>query len=267
MKPVVIKLKKKIKYRIDMSFLSNLYKHKSLNSFRSKIIIYGNKEYKAKDIFHIEGNDVTKLILKSSNDLMDNIGKDLSVMSIKIYGDVGCNLGLRMKSGSIKLHGNATSNVACGMMGGKIFIFGNTGDYLCAKPNSSNEGLVDGLIYVKGNVGDYSLHKVRRGNIIIDGNLGKYACKDLLSGSILINGKVGDRFGEGIKRGTIFTSERNIIKKYSRSINAKFNFIELYNSQVSKIVNKPIFTENKKLQRYQGHVDSNNLSEVFFFNS
>ena len=43
MKPLTLKLKQKITYRIDMSFLSDAYKYKSIKHFTSKKIIYVNQ--------------------------------------------------------------------------------------------------------------------------------------------------------------------------------------------------------------------------------
>ena len=47
MNPVILKLKKKIKYRMDMSFLSKSYK--DMSKFSSQIIPYGNKQFKIKE--------------------------------------------------------------------------------------------------------------------------------------------------------------------------------------------------------------------------
>ena len=52
MNPVILKLKKKIKYRIDMSFLSDSYK--DVSRLSSQIISYGNKQFKVKEIFNIK---------------------------------------------------------------------------------------------------------------------------------------------------------------------------------------------------------------------
>ena len=54
MKPLTLKLKQKITYRIDMSFLSDAYKYKSIKHFTSKKIIYGNQEFKISELFSVK---------------------------------------------------------------------------------------------------------------------------------------------------------------------------------------------------------------------
>ena len=60
MNPVILKLKKKIKYRMDMSFLSK--SHKDMSKFSSQIISYGNKQFKIKELFTIKGSDIKILL-------------------------------------------------------------------------------------------------------------------------------------------------------------------------------------------------------------
>lgn len=263
MKPIILQLKKKLKYRLDMSFLSTQFKN--ISSLQSYKILYGNKQFKFKDFFSIKGNDLNNIIIKSSVNLMDNIGRELRGMNIKVYGDVGYSFGEKMYSGKLELHGNTLDYAAAGIRGGSLFVYGNTGEYTAGKPNSSNEGVVDGFIYIKGNVGNNSIERMRRGNVIIEGNLGDDACHEMLSGTVIIKGRVGKSFAEGIKRGTIFTKDEKIIQKYNKSNNAEFNFTGFMFKEISKIISKNIFLTNKTLTRYCGHQDDDNLSEIFLY--
>ena len=263
MKPVIMKLKKKLKYRVDMSCLSNLFM--SISSLKSQGVIYGNKEFKLADLFDIKGNDVKNIIVKSSVDLMDNIGKKLNGTNITVYGNVGYSFGEQMSAGKLILHGNTLDYTASGISGGAIFVNGNTGNYTCGKTNSTNEGVIDGFIYIKGDVGNNSIERMRRGNIIIEGNIGDDACYQMISGTVIIKGKIGKFFAEGIKRGSIFTKDRNLIKNYNKSNDAEYNFISFLCKEISKIISKNIFISNKSLKRYYGHKDTNNLSEIFLF--
>ena len=265
MKPLTLKLKQKITYRIDMSFLSDAYKYKSIKHFMSKKIIYGNQEFKVSELFSVTGNQLNNIVIKSAIPLMDNIGYKQQSIRMNVYGNIGYSFGKQMVSGSLVLHGNALDYAASGMKGGKIFIYGNAGDHFGAKPNAGNEGILDGFIYVKGNVGNDSFQRVRRGNIIIDGNIGNDACREMISGSILIKGSIGNSFGIDIKRGSIFIKDRKLTRDYTQSNDAEYNFIKFYLTQLKSIIKKKIFLEKKKLKRYYGNKDKNNLSEIFLF--
>ena len=263
MKPITLQLKKRLKYRIDMSCLSTLSKNSS--SLASKIIMYGNKQFKIKDLFSIKGDDVNNIVIKSSVHLLDNIGKKLRDINITVYGDVGYSLGEQMISGKLEVYGNTLDYTASGMKGGSIFIYGNTGNYTCGKSNSLNEGMIDGLLFIKGNVGNNSIERMRRGNIIIEGNIGDYGCHQMISGTVMIKGKIGKFFAEEIKRGSIFTKDKNLVKNYNKSNNAEYNFTSFFIKEISKIISKNLFINNNSLVRYCGHKDTNNLSEIFLF--
>lgn len=244
MKHVTIKLKKKLKYRLDMSFLSEIQDYKSIKSFLSKKIQYGNKLVNIENLFSITGSDTSKIVIKSAVNYMDNIGAGLNNIQIIVYGDVGFSFGSRMVSGILTLYGNCLDHAASGMKGGSLFIYGNTGNYLGGKPNSANEGILDGLVYVKGNVGQNAIQRMRRGNIIIDGNVGDYACEEMISGTVIVMGKIGKSFAEGIKRGTIISKEKSLTKNYRLANNAEYNFINFFIKKISNIIDKNLF--NKK---------------------
>ena len=267
MMPVTIKLKKKLKYRLDMSFLSDISNYKSIKTLLSKKISYGNRMVCITSLFSITGNDTSSVIIKSSTDYMDNIGANLENIEMKVYGRTGYSFGSKMLSGKLTLYGNCSDYAASGMKGGEMFIYGNAGDFLGGKPNSSNEGILDGFIYVRGNVGQKSIQRMRRGNIIIKGDLGDYACEEMISGSIIVMGKIGNSFAKGIKRGTIITKEKKVTKDYRLSNNAEYNFISFFINKISKIVKSNLLGRKSFISRYHGHKDNNNLSEVFIFKS
>ena len=89
MKHVTIKLKKKLKYRLDMSFLSEIQDYKSIKSFLSKKIHYGNKLVNINSLFTITGSVTSKIVIRSAVNYMDNIGVGLNNIQIIVYGDVG----------------------------------------------------------------------------------------------------------------------------------------------------------------------------------
>ena len=89
MKPLTLKLKQKITYRIDMSFLSDAYKYKSIKHFMSKKIIYGNQEFKVSELFSVTGNQLNNIVIKSAIPLMDNIGYKQQGIRMNVYGNIG----------------------------------------------------------------------------------------------------------------------------------------------------------------------------------
>ena len=262
MKPLVLTLKKKIKFRLDASFLT-VNNIKNLTHIKNLKISYGKKKYLITDLFRIKGKDVKNIIIKSSTSKIDNIGFKMKDMNITVFGNVGNSLGREMNSGVIKLHGNSLDYVGAGIKGGYIYIHGNTGKFLGGKPIGGNEGILDGLIFVNGNVDDFSIQRMRRGIVVINGNLGDYCGNDMISGSIIVRGKVGKDFCNRIKRGTIITTQRKITSKYSLEKNTSLNFFKFYIKQLSKIIGKNIFPDKIKLQRFYTRQDGKNLSEIF----
>ena len=64
MKPLVLTLKKKIKFRLDASFLT-VNNIKNLTHIKNLKISYCKKKYLITDLFRIKGKDVKNIIIKS----------------------------------------------------------------------------------------------------------------------------------------------------------------------------------------------------------
>ncbi len=263
MKPITIKVKRKLTFRIDMSFLSDEIKHSNLNQLKQLSIFYGKKIYKVKDLFQVSGDDVRNIHIESATHVMDNIGYRMKKMKIVVNGNAGYSFGQEMLSGYLRINGNTLDYAGSGLKGGSILIYGNTGDNLGGKPVGLNEGVSDGLIYVKGNVGNNCVQRMRRGNIIIEGNVGNDCCYKMISGTVIIKGKVGNNFCEGIKRGTIFTKDKSFAQNYTLANDVKINFVKFYLLQLKKYIGKNIFSQNIKLKRFYGQANKEDLSEVF----
>ena len=262
MKSLIFSLKKKLKYRLDLSKLSNC-NYKNLQEVKKFKLNYGKNIINASELFSISGNVSSNIIIKSSSELLDNVGKDFQGESITIYGNVGNNLGQEMKSGCITVHGNTLDYTASGIKGGAIHIMGNVGDYFCAKPNHANEGMKNGIIYIRGNCGDFSLQRMRRGMVIINGDVGKNFCSEMISGTILINGKIGNDFGKKIKRGTFILRKKELTKDYIRSNNCNYNFFPFLKKNVCSITKNERIMSYKYFERYSSNKDESNLSEIF----
>ena len=262
MKPLTLKLKKQLRFRLDGSFLS-VNNFKNISEFKKFKIVYGNKLHNISQFFSISGQDIKNIIIKSSNNKIDNIGYKMKNMSITVYGNVGNSFGKEMVSGNLYVHGNALDYVGSGIVNGIIHVYGNAGNYLGGKPVGKNEGVVDGVIYVHGNVGDHSIQRMRRGIIVINGNIGDYCCKDMISGSVLIKGVIGENFCDGIKRGTIVTTQRKIICNYINTNKVNINFFSFFLKKVYELIGRKIFPEKFNLQRFYCREDNESLSEIF----
>jgi len=262
MKPITLRTKINLKYRLDLTLISQ-FKNTKINEIKDMEVLYGNKVCRLRDIFTITGDDSDNIVIKSSNHLIDNIGKFFTGETITIHGNVGHCVGSEMKKGLLTVYGNTLDYSASGMQNGIIKVFGSCGNYLCGKPNHKNEGMTDGTIYVSGNVGDHALQRIRRGTIVIDGDIGDHSCIEMISGTIVIKGKIGKYFGEKIKRGTVIIKDKKFTKKYKKSYGCTYNFFPFFAKELNSLLDKKIIKSNVKFDRYSCHKDENNLSEIF----
>ena len=261
MKPLTLKCKIKDRQRLDMSWLSNL-KTSKLSDIKNLPISYGSKQYKLSSLFNVSGDNFKDIVIKNSNDHLDNIGRTLKDKKITINGNVGYGLAKGMISGEIIVNGNAGRNACSGMKGGSVRIQGNADDGLCSLPTSMNEGLVDGFIYVRRNVGDNSIIRMRRGNIIIGGNIGSGSCLELISGSIIILGKIGRNFCHNARRGTIFTKDKSVSREYIKANETDLTFYNFYRIKINKILKQNLISSSKPT-RYFGTKSERKLVELF----
>ena len=262
MKPLTIKLKSQIQFRLDASFITT-NNIKTSSQFKNLKIIYGNKLHKITNLFKVSGDDVKNIVIKSSTNKIDNIGYKMKNMKITVFGHAGNSFGKEMLSGSLKIYGNTLDYTGAGIRGGNILVHGSAGKFLAGKPIGKNEGMLDGLIYIHGNVGDYSIERMRRGIIVINGDIGSYCCSNMVSGSIIIKGKIGNHFCDGIKRGTVVTTQKKTTFNYIPTNNSNLNFFNFYMKKLYGIIGKKIFPNKIKLQRFYGRQDSKSLSEIF----
>ena len=261
MKPLTFKCKIKDKQRLDMSWLSRI-DTTNLSDIKNRFISYGSKIYKLSQLFDISGNNYNNVVIKNSNQRLDNIGNNLKDKEITIFGDTGFGLAKGMYSGKITLHGNTGKNACSGMRGGSVHILGSTGDGFCSLPTGMNEGLVDGFIYIQKNVGDNSIIRMRRGNIIIGGNIGKSSCLELISGSVTILGKIGNNFCKNARRGTFFIKDKSVCKEYIEANSTDLTFYNFYKIRINKILEKNLIKSSSP-KRYFGTKIDRQLIELF----
>ena len=63
MTEITIKPKIKLKYRIDMSFLSKIQDYKSIKEILATKISYGNKLIDVSSLFKITGSNMSKVVI------------------------------------------------------------------------------------------------------------------------------------------------------------------------------------------------------------
>ena len=261
MSPLTLKPRIKFKFRLDLSSISS-FQSMSVNRIKTLSLMYGNKEMRYDEIFKITGTDSLNIVIKSSNEMMDNVGKNFIRGNLTIHGNVGHCCGSEMTGGKITIFGNALNRVASGISGGILKVNGNCGDYLCGKSNHKNEGINDGLVIITGNTGDYAIQRMRRGVVIIKGNVGKNSCTEIISGTVIIMGKLGKNFANKIKRGTFIITDKKFAKNYTKSNLCEYNFMPFLVKHLNQLSQDKILSF-KSFERFCNHKTVNNLSELF----
>ena len=261
MSPLTLKPKMKFKFRLDLSGISS-FQSMSVNKVKTLPLMYGNKEVRYNDLFKITGTDSLNIVIKSSNEMMDNVGRNFIRGNLSVHGNVGHCCGSEMTGGKITIFGNALNRVASGISGGLLRVNGNCGDYLCGKSNHKNEGINDGLVIITGNAGDYAIQRMRRGVVIVKGNVGKNSCTEIISGTIIITGQLGKNFANKIKRGTFILKESKFTKNYTKSNVCEYNFMPFLVKHLNQLSQDKILSL-KSFERFNGHKTASNLSELF----
>ena len=253
--------KMKFKFRLDLSGISS-FQSMSVNRIKTLPLMYGNKEMRYEELFKITGSDSSNIVIKSSNEMMDNVGKNFSCGNLTIHGNVGHCCGAEMTGGKITIFGNALNRVASGISGGILRLNGNSGDYMCGKSNHKNEGINDGLVIITGNAGDYAIQRMRRGVVIVKGNVGKNSCTEIISGTVIIMGHLGKNFANKIKRGTFIVKDSKFTKNYTKSNVCEYNFMPFLIKHINQLSREKILSL-KSFERFTNHKIATNLSELF----
>ena len=261
MSPLILKPRIKFKFRLDLSSISS-FQSMSVNRIKTLSLMYGNKEMRYDEIFKITGTDSLNIVIKSSNEMIDNVGKNFIRGNLTIHGNVGHCCGSEMTGGKITIFGNALNRVASGISGGILKVNGNCGDYLCGKSNHKNEGINDGLVIITGNTGDYAIQRMRRGVVIIKGNVGKNSCTEIISGTVIIMGNLGKNFANKIKRGTFIVKDSKFTKGYTKSNVCEYNFMPFLVKHLNQLTQEKILSLTS-FERFTNHKIGSNLSELF----
>ncbi|GAB6066836.1 formylmethanofuran dehydrogenase subunit C [Methylothermus subterraneus] len=199
---LILTLKAEPKQRVDMSPLSGAAKLRR-DEIAALRLWCGKRTYRVDELFTIEGEDASKLVVRQASAKLDYIGKDAAELEILVEGDAGAYLGMGLRSGRIRVTGNVGPLAACEMRGGLIQIDGNAGDFLGAALPGDKRGMRGGIVLVKGDAGDRLADQMRGGIVLVEGNAGDYLASRMIAGTVAVMGQVGRFPGYGLRRGTV----------------------------------------------------------------
>ena len=262
---LVLKLKKKLKYRINLGLLtSNKIVKKRISSIKSLKITYGKEKKEISDFFSISGNLKNGILFKGDLNKCDFIGDQMTDGKIIVKGDVGDYLGNKMKNGKIIVHGSSSNYTGSSLKNGQILITKNTGDFLGSSIQGEKLGMSGGVIIVKGNAGHRVGFKMRSGVVYIKGNAKDFIGCQMIAGTIIIKGKIGFNVGLLMKRGTIILEKQKLSAPYL-NYNGKNNyiFLKVIQSYLEKISDefKYIFP-NTYIKKYLGDINCKGMGEI-----
>ena len=266
---LILKLKKKLRYRINLSLLTpNKIIKKKISIIKSLKITYGKEKKEISDFFSISGNLKKGIIFKGNLEKCDFIGDEMKEGKIIINGNVGDYLGNKMSGGKIIINGSSLNYTGASLKGGEILIKKNTGDFLGSSIQGEKLGMTGGLIIVKGNAANKLGFKMRSGVIFIKGNARDFVGCQMIAGTIIIKGKIGLNIGLLMKRGTIILEKQKLTEPYL-NYNGKNNyvFLKVLENYLKKLNGefKNIFP-NIYTKKYLGDVTCNGMGEVLIIN-
>ncbi len=262
---LVLKLKKKLKYRINLdSITPDKLSKKKISTIKSLKINYGKEKKEISIFFSISGKLEKGIIFKGQLNKCDYIGNKMKNGEIIIKGDVGDYLGNKMKNGKIIVHGSSSNYTGSSLKNGQILITKNTGDFLGSSIQGEKLGMSGGVIIIKGNAGHRVGFKMRSGVIYIKKNAKNFIGCQMIAGTIIVKGKVGSNIGLLMKRGTIILEKQKLSSPYL-NYNGKNNyiFLKVIESYLKKINNEfnNIFP-NTYIKKYLGDITCKGMGEI-----
>ena len=266
---IFIKLKKKLRFRLNLSFLTpDKIINKKISSIKSMKIFYGREKKKISDFFYISGKLNKGIIFKGDLSKCDYIGDQMKNGEIIINGSSGDYLGNKMSGGKIIVNGSTANYTACSLKNGEILINKNAGDFLGSSVQGEKIGMSGGIVVVKGSVGNKVGFKMRAGIIYVKNNAKDFVGCQMIAGTIIIDGKVGLNIGLLMKRGTIILKNHKLLIpnfNYNGTNNYIFlKIIQFYLVKISKEFEN-IFP-NIYLKKYLGDINCKGVGEILIRN-
>ena len=266
---LVFKLKKKLKFRINLGLLTpNKIINKKISTIKSLKVAYGKEKKEISDFFSISGKLKKGILFKGMLNKCDFIGNEMVDGEIIVKGDVGDYLGNKMKGGKIIVNGSSSNYTGSSLKDGEIFITKNTGNFLGSSIQGEKLGMSGGTVIIKGNAGHRVGYKMRSGVICIKQNAKDFVGCQMIAGTIIIKGKIGSNVGILMKRGTIILQKQQLSESYL-NYNGKNNyiFLKVIQSYLEKLNDefKDIFP-NTYTKKYLGDINCKGMGEILILN-
>ena len=260
-----IKLKKKLKFRLDLSqLIPDKIGKKTKTEIKTLQISYGNETRNISDFFSISGTLKNGIIFKGDLSKCDYIGNQMKNGEIIINGNTGNYLGNKMKNGKIIVNGSTSDYTGCSLQGGEIIIKKNAGDCLGSSQQGNKIGMSGGVLLVYGNAGIRVGFKMRSGVIYIKGNVKDFLGNQMIAGTIITKGKIGSNIGLLMKRGTIIIKDQKILAPhFNYNGTNEYIFLKIMEFYLEKISAefKNIFPSTYA-KKYLGDVNCKGMGEV-----
>ena len=262
---LVFKLKKKLKFRINLGLLTpDKIVNKEISTIKSLKITYGKEKKEISNFFSVSGKLRKGILLKGDLDKCDFIGGQMKDGIIIVKGNTGDYLGNKMKGGKIIVYGSSSNYTGSSLKNGEILITKNTGDFLGSSIQGEKLGMSGGVIVVKGSAGHRVGFKMRSGVIYIKGNTKDFTGCQMIAGTIIVKGKIGFNVGLLMKRGTIVLEKQKLSASYL-NYNGKNNyiFLKVIQNYLEKISDefKDIFP-NTYIKKYLGDTNCKGMGEI-----
>ena len=266
---LVLKLKKKIKYRLSLdSLVPNKIKNKKISEIKSLKIVYGKEKKEVSSFFSISGKLKKGIIFKGDLNKCDFIGNKMDDGKIIIKGNAGNYLGNGMKGGKIIVNGSSSDYTGASLKNGQIIINKNTGDFLGSSIQGKKLGMVGGSIVVRGNAGNRVGFKMRSGIIYVKGSVKDFIGCQMIAGTIVVKGNIGSNPGLLMKRGTIVLKRKRLVNPYLKySGKNNYLFLKVLEGYLRKLGNefKNVFP-NTYTEKYSGDITCNGSGEILILN-
>jgi len=225
----------------------------------------GKRRLSVADVFSVQGEDATNIIIKGAVSRFDRMGAAMSEGSLMVEGDAGAYLGQGMTGGLITVKGAVGIFAAAQMRGGAIDISGDAGDFLGAAVPGEMQGMAGGQVRVRGNVGHRAGDRMRRGAILIEGRVGDYAGSRMLAGTLMALKGCGTHPGYGMRRGTLIFPNLNAIPAtFNGGDRQTFGVLTLLFRSLQKLGGgfAQLPTEPIVVQRYLGDRSGDGRGEI-----
>lgn len=228
-------------------------------------IFRGNKEYRIKDLFQVEGGMSDQVVVEGRLEHLKKIGANMAGGCLTIKGNVGPRLAQDMKGGSVTVWGDAGDRAGQGMSGGLLWIKGSAGNQVGAAAPGEKKGVNKGQIIVEGDAGRDLGQAMRRGLIVVLGSVGQFAGSRMIAGTILVCGSVGRRAGAGMKRGSIvvFGPRPELLPTFQYECSYHPVFLRNIIKHMNDIgLSMPVGVDCGIFSRYTGDLNTINKGEI-----